>query len=239
MGLAKSGFTGRGRREHDSQPRGEAGADMTDPIDVPPDVPPEAPPVGRRERNKMRVKNRLYDAALRLFVEKGYEQTSVDEIAEEADVARRTFFNYYQRKEDLIDAWGERRRSYLEARLADGASPGSLQLSMERCMTVLADVNESERGLTRVMLSAWVKAGRPMDEEPFAADIFTDILDEAKRGGEIPERVNTRGAGYLLRDGYLGVLYRWCRPGEQPIDLQAELLLVCNLVLHGIGAPRA
>ena len=64
MGLAKSGFTGRGRREHDSQPRGEAGADMTDPIDVPPDVPPEAPPVGRRERNKMRVKNRLYRSIL-------------------------------------------------------------------------------------------------------------------------------------------------------------------------------
>ncbi|WP_043182885.1 TetR/AcrR family transcriptional regulator [Streptomyces sp. NRRL F-5123] len=207
---------------------------MTDPFDAP------SPPVGRRERNKLRVKNRLYDAALRLFVEKGYEQTSVDEIAEEADVARRTFFNYYQRKEDLIDAWGERRRSHLEARLQepDGASPRSVQLSLERCMNVLADVNESERGLTRVMLSAWVKAGRPMDEEPFAAHIFSDILEEAKRRGEIPEKVNTRGAGYLLRDGYLGVLYRWSRPGDKPLDLQAELLLVCDLVLHGMTARQ-
>ncbi|MFE0644847.1 TetR/AcrR family transcriptional regulator [Streptomyces sp. NPDC058877] len=200
-----------------------------------------APPIGRRERNKMRVKSRLYEAALKLFVEKGYEQTSVDEIAEEADVARRTFFNYFQRKEDLIDAWGEHRRSHLEARLQepDDDARGTVQLSLERCMNALADLNESERAVTQVMLSAWVKAGRPMDEEPFAARIFADILEEARQRGEIPARANTRRAGHLLRDGYLGTLYRWSRQDEKSFDLQGELHLLCDLVLHGISTPRS
>lgn len=61
---------------------------------------------GRRERNKQRVKNHLYESAIKLITVKGYEHTSVDEIAEEADVARGTFFNHFQRKEDLITTWG-------------------------------------------------------------------------------------------------------------------------------------
>ncbi|WP_032761476.1 helix-turn-helix domain-containing protein, partial [Streptomyces alboviridis] len=72
----------------------------------------EPPPqVSRRERNKRRVRERLYSAAIELIVEKGYDHTSIEEIAERADVARGTFFNYFQRKEDIITEWGERRRT--------------------------------------------------------------------------------------------------------------------------------
>ncbi|MFJ8097230.1 TetR/AcrR family transcriptional regulator [Streptomyces griseofuscus] len=62
----------------------------------------EAQPLGRRARSKIKMKERLYTAALELFAEQGYDQTSVDEIAERADVARGTFFNHFPRKEDLI-----------------------------------------------------------------------------------------------------------------------------------------
>ncbi|MEU6541300.1 TetR/AcrR family transcriptional regulator [Streptomyces sp. NPDC047000] len=203
-------------------------------------VNPSAEPIGRRERNKVRVKNRLYDAALKLFTEKGYEQTSVDEIAEEADVARRTFFNYFQRKEDLIDTWGERRRSRLRDQLEAAAQhgPDSVLLSLERCMQALAHINETERDVTQVMLTAWVKAGRPMEEEPFAARIFSDILETAKGRGEIAPGVDTRQAGCLLRDGYLGTLYRWSRQNDRSLDLREELNVLCGMVLHGIAASR-
>ncbi|XIE78981.1 TetR/AcrR family transcriptional regulator [Streptomyces sp. SBR177] len=69
--------------------------------------PPGRGPLGRRERNKLKVKERLYSSAIALFAEQGYDETSIDEIVERADVARGTFFNYFQRKEDLLGAWGE------------------------------------------------------------------------------------------------------------------------------------
>lgn len=75
--------------------------------------PTAAQPQGRRERNKMRVKNGIYEAALELFTQQGYDQTTVEEIAERADVARGTFFNHFQRKEDIIGEWSERRRVLL------------------------------------------------------------------------------------------------------------------------------
>ncbi len=60
---------------------------------------------GVRERKRRETRQRIAETALRLFLANGYENTSLDTIAAEAGISRRTFFSYFKSKEDILFVW--------------------------------------------------------------------------------------------------------------------------------------
>jgi len=59
-------------------------------------------PPDRRTRKRLATRQSISDAATRLFLERGFDHVTVDEIAEAADVGRKTVFNHFSRKEDMF-----------------------------------------------------------------------------------------------------------------------------------------
>lgn len=59
-------------------------------------------PLDRRARKRLATRQAISDAATRLFIERGFDNVTVDEIAAAADVGRMTVFNHFLRKEDMF-----------------------------------------------------------------------------------------------------------------------------------------
>jgi AcrR family transcriptional regulator len=60
------------------------------------------PRAGLRERKKQKTRDTIIDVALELFAKQGYEHTTIAEIADAAEVSRRTIFTYFPSKEDIL-----------------------------------------------------------------------------------------------------------------------------------------
>ncbi len=165
----------------------------------------------RRDRNKQDVRARLLTSAVRLFAEYGYAETSITDIAEQADVSRATAFNYFPRKEDYFFAWTETRRAEISAVLLATDMAGlDTATRLLRSFETLAESYETDAHLSRPLTREWLKAGGPLMSRAWdSAQLVTEALAQGQGLGDIRKDIDATQAGFVILDVYLGTLYRW------------------------------
>ena len=68
---------------------------------------------GLRERKRAALREQIVEAAVNLFLERGFHGTLVDDIADATGISRRTFFHYFPAKQDVIVDWFRQQGEYL------------------------------------------------------------------------------------------------------------------------------
>ncbi len=193
---------------------------------------------GRRERKKVESRQRILASAVDLFAAQGYDVTTMDDIAESADVSRATVFNFFPRKSDLVLAWFVDRRAELGVRLAEreqDASETSTHLAF--ALRVIARMFDHDPRTGRAMVRAWLQAGGPLlTQESETSSMFAAEIRAGQQRGDVDPRIDADRAGLVLFDAYVGVLYRWAsREYEQP-SFESDLVATLDVLLIGISA---
>ena len=119
-----------------------------------PDEPRSYEPSGLRLRKRIRTKQMIQKEALQLFAAKGYEQTTVDDIAHASAMSPRTFFRYFPTKEDVA-LWDEYDEYPVQELWQTRPGEDPLAQLMLRVRETLADLyhKDPELLLTRIKLS--------------------------------------------------------------------------------------
>lgn len=162
-------------------------------------------PTDRRSRKRLATRQKISDVATSLFIERGFDQVTVDEIAEAADVSRMTVFNHFARKEDMFfDVDDEGRRDLIAALQQRGK--GTSPIEAVRLFAHWAVAEErpyvrffepgTEKFLKAVQCSEALSArARAIRDE--LTDLLTDGLVKAA-GSSLPDSAGSLAASLLV-----------------------------------------
>jgi AcrR family transcriptional regulator len=189
---------------------------------------------GRREAHRMEMRARLLAAALHLFGARGYDATTIDQIAERADVARQTVLNHYPHKRDFLRAWGQQRRDRLLAIAEDAGPDEAGRAQLHRYFAALAGMNEQERELTRALYMSLPHDDVRIHQRP-VPDAVVAAIDRGQRRGEFDPGVPPSTAAEVITAVYFDTLTRWLTGGDRPFDLATALSDRLDVVLAGLA----
>jgi len=207
---------------------------------VSPRVSQSAPPAGRRQRRSAELRRRIFDAALRLFAERGYAATTVEAITEAADVGKGTFFLHFPSKEHVLVAFGAMQQGKYEEALAAARAGRPVRGVLRHLMHALPPKSPGPL-LARNMLAAFLTAesARSLVAEVLGRSrhMAEEILELGQERGEVRRDLRAADLALLFQQAVLGCALRWALSGEG--DLKPLLDKAFQHYWSAVRSPRS
>lgn len=208
-------------------------------VSAPRSEPPTLP--DRRQRRSAEIRERLFRAALRLFGQKGFAETTVEDITEAADVGKGTFFNYFPSKDHIFVAFGEMQLGKLEAAVEKARRTNEPMSQFLRGLTFLMTQEpvrnpEIIRALLQGYLSTTPVRESMLDLQKRVLALHSELIRVGQQRGEIRNDLPAEEISYVFRQTIFGTLLIWSLYGDA--TLQARIESAFNLLWTGI-APRS
>lgn len=194
-----------------------------------------------RALRRMETHEQLFQASVRVITARGYDGTTMDEIAAEAGVSRRTAFNHFPAKSDIADEWAARRGERALEAIGRAGSPARSGPDRVRVyFHELALMTERDWEETRQMTAGWLRGhGMPGHRSMLPPEPYTwlDGWLAGRPAGSVPQEVcDPKLATEVLYDVFRGALLRrLSSPAPRGGHFAAEVDAAVLLVLIGLG----
>jgi AcrR family transcriptional regulator len=193
----------------------------------------------RRERKKRETREKIFNAAIKLFKEHGFDATTIDMISEEADVARGTIFLHFTSKEAILAHWGYERLQEIQERREEWDYGDSCKQRVLRIYKILNEVNIQNYDFIKVLIESSMKHRKVLESEKNVyfelRELFADLIEEAQEKGRLKSKFNPLVAANMLENIYYNALYDWVRSeGAWPLEEIMEEKV--SIVFEGLDA---
>lgn len=201
-------------------------------------APAARPAPALQERKQQFVRRAIRDAALDLFLEKGFEATRIEDITERAGVSRRTFFRYFASKDDLmaqgVDEFGAMLRGALSSSPPDRPL---MDLFRETVIQVSKQcaADPRARDVVRVMLASPAARAAQHSRVVAVEDLVEGLYRSRVKGP--PQDKAAAGILAMMTLAAVGAVMReWCREERAGIEETANAVLASFERLIGEGS---
>ena len=186
-----------------------------------------APRAGRRERHRTETRDRLYRAALALFAERGFLETTVEDITEAADVGKGTFFNYFPTKEHILAEFGGQRTAAVERALQQARITKGPVLDVFRELVGDA-VGQADKSpaLLRAIFAAHASCTSVREELVKRSHVGRRMLAQifllAQERGEIRRDIPAVDLARMIQRIFMGVTMSWAIKPDSTLRKTSE-----------------
>lgn len=192
----------------------------------------------RFDKKKAKTKDKIFNAAVELFLKQGYDQTTIEQIANKADVAKGTFFIHFPTKSAVLFFLGEKRLSLIEELLAEKLK--DIKSSREKLfslLNMLAQINEDSKEITALIIKEVFKtlelAPEKANQDRFKM-LLVKIFEEGQQQGEFERCFNAHDAADIIISIYFFTLFQWLG-GALSRSLAEEYQIRLKIMLEGIS----
>ena len=195
---------------------------------VPTSAPADAGQQSRRERQKAETRECLYRAALRLFAERGFGATTVEDITKAAGVAKGTFFVHFQSKEQVFSVSLETQLANVAAAVRDAANTGqSTKAVLHRLFHRNAERFVGSATLTGALFSSIFlnQAVRRITADGMATGRrgLTKIIALGQQRGEIRADRKPEAIALTFQQVLLGTVVVWAVHAEGRLSSRLDI----------------
>lgn len=192
-----------------------------------------------KETKGVRTKRQLYQCAMKLFRERGFDRVSVDEIVREAGMAKGTFYIYFNTKSDIILEMLRQYDTYYDQIMAGLPDDLSIDQQMEEIVKGACRFTEEVIGLDliRVLYVKQLTEGQEhpglLNEDRALFRILSELLTEGQCAGIYDPALDVPDTTRLILHGIRASFFEWCSSRRQ-FDLTQECLYFLHTFCRGI-----